>query len=120
MKLLDELEAKARAAPNGPWSCFDDPKSTLISRDSSETEAQVIAYGLTPEIKDFICKFDKDTVLKLLDVVRAAKTLAANAGGLRIEEQGIRALVGNTNWWCVEHSCEEVTKALAALEQDDE
>ena len=67
--------------------------------------------GTTKHARDVIAMVDE--IERLRRVEKAAKTLRANALGLRIEEAGVRALVGNTNWHCVEYSCEELEKALS-------
>jgi len=82
MKILDDLESKAKAATPGPWiiqerrvplgKCIETIDESILKMDEDEL---VACAEYSSEDAKYIASVSPDVVLKLLAVVRAAIVL---------------------------------------------
>jgi len=80
MKILDDLESKAKAATPGPWiiqerrvplgKCIETIDESILKMDEDEL---VACAEYSSEDAKYIASVSPDVVLKLLAVVKAAK-----------------------------------------------
>ena len=86
MKILDDLESKAKAATPGPWiiqerrvplgKCIETIDESILKMDEDEL---VACAEYSSEDAKYIASVSPDVVLKLLAVVRAAIELGENS-----------------------------------------